>query len=248
MILAIDAGNTRAKWGLADLAPDAVPQWRATGAVALSDIEKLPDAWRSLPAPERIAVANVAGDAVRERLSRALSQFGVTPQWIRAAAAACGVKNLYDDPAQLGCDRWAALVAAWNRVRGACLVVNAGTATTVDMLSAAGEFRGGVILPGVALMKKSLAENTAGLDLHEGSRRAEPRNTADAIETGCHEAQIGAIGRMYAHLSAGAACLVSGGGAAAIAASLSFATVVEHLTLEGIARLAAARATQEIDA
>lgn len=244
MILAIDAGNTRVKWGMTD----AVPQWRATGAVPLSDIESLPDAWRSLPVPERIAIANVAGDAVGDRLARVLSPFGVAPQWIRAAAEACGVKNLYDEPAQLGCDRWAALVAAWNRVRGACLVVNAGTATTIDILSAAGEFRGGVILPGAALMKKSLAENTAGLALHEGSRRAEPRNTADAIESGCHEAQLGAIVRMYAHLSAGAACLVAGGGAAAIAGALAFATVVDHLTLEGIARLAGARATQEIDA
>jgi len=249
MILAIDVGNSRIKWGLAEQVDAAAVHWHATGAVALAQIELLAETWSTLPPPSRVAIANVAGAAVAQRIEKVAMRFGVPPLWIRAQASACGVVNRYDDPTQLGCDRWAALVAAWNRVHGPCLVVNAGTATTIDLLASAGEFRGGVILPGVALMKKALAENTAGLALLEGHHCAEPRNTADAIESGCREAQAGAIMRMVSRLPGGAPCLISGGDARAIASLLDFtATVVEHLTLEGIARLALADSSQETHA
>jgi type III pantothenate kinase len=160
-----------------------------------------------------------------------------------ASAGACGVASRYDNPAQLGADRWAALIAAWGRCSSACLVVSAGTATTIDSLGATGEFTGGRILAGVDLMKKALAANTAGLPLQQGRYAADPRNTADAIESGCLEAQAGAIERCHARLPAGAPCLVTGGAAAAIAARLTIsASVVDNLALEGLLRIAQARA------
>src|SRR5205085_12624801 len=134
------------------------------------------------------------------------------------------VTNRYDT-LQPGADRWAALLGAWHRQRGACLVVGAGTATTADLLSTRGEFRGGIIFPGLELMKRSLAENTTRLPFAEGAWAEEPRNTADAIETGVLQAQAGAIERMYAQLTrvegSSAACLISGGAAARIAQCLS---------------------------
>jgi type III pantothenate kinase len=236
-ILAIDCGNTRVKWGLRG-AHD--PGWRAAGAVPLADIQRLQEDWAALPAPSRIVIANVAGDTVRAALSRLLERYAVVPAWISAQSSQCGVSNGYADPGQLGADRWAALIGAWHLQRGACLVVNAGTATTVDMLSSTGQFRGGIIVAGVDLMKRALARDTAGLALTDGRFAAEPRCTADAIESGALHAQAGAIERMYARLEPGAACLLSGGNAARILPVLNIpARAVDNLTLEGLVRIGA---------
>jgi type III pantothenate kinase len=92
-------------------------------------------------------------------------------------------------------------------------------------------------------MKKALAANTAGLPLQQGRYAADPRNTADAIESGCLEAQAGAIERCHARLPAGASCLITGGAAATIAARLTIsASVVDNLVLEGLLRIAQAPA------
>ena len=239
MILAIDCGNTRVKWGLRE--PRASGSaWRALGAVPLADIARLESDWSSLPAPSRIVIANVAGEPARKALRDQLARWVVEPRWVVAQAAQCGVTNGYADPGRLGADRWATLVGAWHLQRGACLVVNAGTATTVDMLSSQGLFRGGIIIPGVDLMKRALAQHTAGLPLAQGRMVEEPQCTADAIETGCLHAQAGAIERMYARLEAGAVCLLSGGNAERIRPILNIpARAVDNLALEGLVRIGA---------
>jgi type III pantothenate kinase len=234
-ILAVDAGNSRVKWGLSE---DG--RWRTLGAVAVEEIERLAgdDAWRGLPAPQRIGVANVAGSDVQVRLAELLGRWAIAPTWLQATAEACGVANAYTEPAQLGVDRWAAVVAARARHRGDTLVVLAGTATTIDHLDAGGVFRGGMILPGKRLMKQALHRYTAALPLAHGEYREPPRSTADAIETGCRIAQVAAIERAYRRLPEGAACVVSGGGADEIIALLDFRVeAVEHLVLEGIVLL-----------
>jgi len=235
-ILAVDAGNSRVKWGLSEAG-----QWRTLGAVAVDELEQLArdDAWRGLHAPQRIAVANVAGAGVRDRLATLLGRWAVAPAWLAATEEACGVANGYAEPGQLGVDRWAALVAARARHRGDSLVVLAGTATTIDHLDASGVFRGGMILPGTRLMKQALHQNTAGLPLAQGEYREFPRSTADAIETGCRVAQTAAIERAYRRLPKGGTCFVSGGGSGDIVALLDFhVEAVEHLVLEGIVLLA----------
>jgi type III pantothenate kinase len=118
-------------------------------------------------------------------------------------------------------------------------VVTAGTATTVDVLRGDGRFVGGVILPGLELMKRSLARDTAGLPLAKGRFAGEPRNTADAIETGCLLAQAGAIERAFATMEPGAACVLAGGSARRIARHLSIPVrLVDNLVLEGLVRIA----------
>ena len=239
MILAIDCGNTRVKWGLRE-PQESGSAWRALGAVPLADMARLDPDWSSLPAPSRIVIANVAGEPARKALLERLARWVVEPRWVIAQAAQCGVTNGYADPGQLGADRWAALVGAWHLQRGACLVVNAGTATTVDMLSSQGLFRGGIIIPGVDLMQRALAQHTAGLPLARGRLVEEPQCTADAIETGCLHAQAGAIERMYARLEAGAVCLLSGGNAQRIRPILNVpARAVDNLALEGLVRIGA---------
>lgn len=234
--LAVDAGNARVKWGLSENG-----RWHALGALPVDELARLSadEAWRGLPAPERIAVANVAGPDVRSGLARVLERWPVAPTWLRSEAAACGVTNGYAEPGQLGVDRWAGLVAARSRHRGDSLVVLAGTATTINYLDAAGTFRGGMIFPGTRLMKDALHGNTAELPLAQGEYAEWPRNTVDAIESGCRLAQAAAVGWAYRRLPQGAACFVSGGAAGEILQLLDFrAEAVEHLVLEGIVLLA----------
>jgi len=233
-VLAIDCGNSRLKWGL-----HRDGAWRRQDAVLLGAILRLEPQWRDLGTLDRIVVSNVAGQAVGLEVERLLARWALQPVWVAAKRSECGVVNGYEEPERLGADRWAALIGARALHPGACLVVDAGTATTADMLRADGAFAGGVILPGVGLMKRSLAEHAAQLFLAEGRVTPEPRNTQDAIETGCLWAQAGAIERVYAQLPAGAGCLVSGGNAKKLATALRMETrVVDNLVLEGLLRIA----------
>ena len=236
-MIAIDAGNTRIKWGVHDGVT-----WLAQGALPTSEVSRLAEVAAAWPVGEQVVACNVAGDAVATAIGVALtSRFGAL-RWLRSSAYCCGVRNGYEQPERLGADRWAALIGARAQTAGACLVVCVGTATTVDWLAADGEFRGGLILPGVDLMRASLARNTAQLPFADGQYRCAPRNTVDAIVSGCLNAQLGAIERMYAKLSAepGARCLLTGGAAPSLVPHLEIPSVlVESLILDGLVRFGA---------
>jgi type III pantothenate kinase len=119
----------------------------------------------------------------------------------------------------------------------ACLVVNCGTATTIDALSDKGEFLGGLILPGVTLMQQSLLQRTANLGETKGLPQNFPRNTADAIQSGVLRATLGAVDHQYDLLKSEAAvvCILSGGAADQIRPYLKMPVQqVEHLVLEGL--------------
>jgi len=234
MILAVDCGNSRLKWGVHD-----ADRWIKTGAVPISGLAHLEGAWKKVPRAAGVVVANVAGPAVRKRLGVVFSRRSTVPIWVEAKRHECGVTNGYGRAAQLGADRWAALIGAWAMLRGPCLVVAAGTATTADVLRGDGTFAGGVILPGLDLMKQSLARNTAGLPLARGRFSNPPRNTADAVETGCLLAQAGAIERAFAATEPGAECVLAGGAADRIAPHLSIPVrLVDNLVLEGLVQIA----------
>ncbi len=241
MILTIDCGNSRVKWGVCrrpgGYAAAAI-DWIAKGAEAIGQLTSLSVKWNFQEEPEAIVIANVAGQAVAVELAQCLKRFRAVPWWIAPTVRQCGVSNAYADPARLGADRWAALIGARALHAADCLVVMAGTATTIDVLTANGEFRGGLILPGERLMKHALAERTAGLPLSGGSVTDYPRDTGDAIETGCFFAQLGAIERMFSRLGTERLCLLSGGAAGRMAGHLSIPLrVVDNLVLEGLARI-----------
>jgi type III pantothenate kinase len=113
----------------------------------------------------------------------------------------------------------------------------AGTATTIDALDASGLFRGGLILPGLTLMRAALARNTAGLPHATGRYRSQPTNTDDAIVSGAVDATLGAIERLHATLGEDALCLLSGGAAAELAPHMGVpCRLIDNLVLEGLAR------------
>eukprot|EP01034_Spumella_vulgaris_P025454 gene25454-31918_t len=144
-------------------------------------------------------------------------------EWFASVPERAGVKNGYRNPAQLGCDRFAAAIGAHALAPGqAVIVANCGTATTIDAVSADGVFLGGMILPGLGLMATSLARNTAQLpQIAQGGKLPSgfADNTDDAILSGLLAAQAGAIEHACA-LHKAEACLISGGAAAYIAPAL----------------------------
>jgi type III pantothenate kinase len=237
-ILAIDAGNTRIKWGVHEH-----ESWIVQGWVKTSRAGRLARAWSALEPPDAVLAANVAGARVARSLAASARRFRRRPRFVKSAANQCGVRSAYSSPAQLGPDRWAALVAARHLHHGACLVVNAGTTMTVDALTADGVFLGGVIVPGTELMRSALARGTARLKPQRGSFAYFPARTADAIESGAINALAGAVERMLRFMrEAGQEqplTLISGGAARLVAPQLNGAVeVVDNLVLEGIVRIA----------
>lgn len=243
MILAIDAGNSRVKWGWYQRDDQGNGGWSSIATVSLIEFAASSDHINPFSAthenPSRIIISNVAGEGAHQLLVNWTSIFEAEPLWLKGEAETCGVRNSYDRPAQLGPDRWAALIAAKTlEPDRACLVINAGTCTTVDALSAAGEFLGGLIVPGVDLMRFVLHEHTGSLPLQSGNFVRTPRNTVDAIETGARHAQAGAVERMHRALGGDSVCLVSGGGGPALIERLELpCRYVENLVLEGLAQI-----------
>lgn len=230
----IDCGNTRLKWVAIE---DG--QWRAQGSCDYTDCSALA---AQLSADCDCYVASVASGMHEETLAALLADAGVTAIWLSAAPEFDDVKNTYLNPAQLGVDRWMALIAARQRTRGPVLVVSAGTAMTVDALSAEGVFLGGLIVPGLTLMRQALARETARIAETNGQWRAFPQTTADAVQSGIVAALCGAIQQQHTRLAAAAAtpprCLLTGGDAETLLPQLPQAEHVPALVLEGIGRVA----------
>lgn len=231
-MLLLDVGNSRCKWARVENGA-----WTHHGVIDNTEYASLQRDFAAMSAPARIIVSNVAGAEMAQRLRSLCAAFPATPEFIAARSEQCGVNNAYDTPASLGSDRWAALIAAWRRVRRACLVVNCGTATTVDALSDTGEFLGGLILPGITLMQHSLLHSAAQLANAKGRLQYFPRNTADAIYSGVMRATQGAIQQQYVLLKGKetATCVLSGGAADQIESLLGMPVLrVDNLVLEGL--------------
>jgi type III pantothenate kinase len=170
---------------------------------------------------------------------------GAALRVIRPAASQLGVTNGYREPTQLGSDRWAALIAAHHAARGHKLVVCAGTALTIDALTAEGQFLGGLIVPGPTLMRRALERGTAALRMTEGAFAEFPSSTPEAITSGAVQACIGAIMRMHdAMTKRGCAperIVLSGGAAGDLTPYLAAEyTIHENLVLDGLALIAGA--------
>lgn len=230
MYLLIDAGNTRLKYGLHD-----GKAWLTQEICPLDADIELPAGLKL----QKIVIANVAGQKVAQGLQARLIQHEAPTEWLKASAQRCGLINNYENPSALGADRWAAAIAGWQRTGKACLVVSAGTATTIDLISHEGRFCGGCILPGLSTMLESLSTRTASLPLSTGNFQLPPRNTHDAIATGCLLAQTGAIEHMASLLDKDATILLTGGNAQRIQPHLRLpAHLVPGLVLEGLLQIA----------
>jgi len=261
MLLTIDAGNTRTKWVV----------FNALGKITKHDVCLNSEIDSANFSPKLLGyncavISNVAGEQHAMRLAEKLSPYHLPAHWVKAAPQACHVINRYSKPETLGTDRWAALIAAWDIKHAPCVVVNAGTAVTIDALNRCeinhephGEFIGGLILPGLNLMQQSLGLATAQLPKTDASQAqalatAAPKlddifakNTADAIHNGALHAIVGAVQHMVDALTQHSQqvpyIIISGGNALIIKNSLTRyvtnqAIIVDNLVGQGLYLLA----------
>jgi type III pantothenate kinase len=264
MTLLLDVGNSAIKW--AQLSADGqlrTPQRQLHRGV--DDIaEHLADQWRdTVPHGTPVIGCNVASAEVVAAVEDAARMVQLQPvRWLRAQSAfdgAIALTNGYRNSALLGADRWHCLLGACSAttlqgVTTSLVVVNAGTATTVDCVDAeeedatrpkfAGKFIGGVIAPGVRLMLESLTQRTAGLpsvDTHLLGNVSEfPDNTEAAIVTGVLDAQAGLVYRIWhrfaVHMLAEPRLVLTGGHAEMLSTRLLMRADIEHnLVLRGLA-------------
>jgi len=206
MIALIDIGNSRVKLGWLNTANGA----RETAPVALQGEDLAPQIQRwfaGLPArPVRALGVNVAAAARTRQIEAAFAAHNCPVTWHKASANAIGLVNRYADPAQLGADRWAAMLGLLVQPdlpadHGPLMLASFGTATTIDTLTPDRQFVGGLILPGPAMMLDALASGTAALPLLDANAAidtvAYPRTTQQAIASGTAAAQAGAVLRQW---------------------------------------------------
>lgn len=242
MIVLLDIGNTRVKWGrLEGRKLDGIGAASHLDDELGSVLERAFDG----PEPRRVLASNVAGPLIAEALCELCSKrYGMRPEFLIPAPAACGVRNGYSDPTRLGADRWAAVIGAYHRLRTPVCVIDAGTAITVDAVDKDGRHLGGLIAPGPQTMRRALAGATASLrDDGEGEFALFCRETRSAITSGGWHTAAGFLERMHTlvgkELGPGAHFLLTGGDAERLDELVPGRfTLVPDLVLQGLAVVA----------
>lgn len=144
----------------------------------------------------RVFGCSVGSSNDREVIAERLRRAGLQVNWLTTADKAGGVINGYQkDWQQLGADRWFALVGYYQLKQENTVIIDAGTALTIDWLTHSGQHLGGWIIPGRRLMQQSLHTGTANLTslLTESCYREPAINTQQGMSFGVHYALVGAI-------------------------------------------------------
>lgn len=229
MILQIDLGNSRIKWRLCD-------EFCSLG----SGVALLCDNWLWLQdlakfEPKCIQVSSVLADTSNSALASACHSLSFpVPKFAKSLPAFGQLKNGYKDPAQLGVDRWLALIAAQECEPGACVVVDSGSALTVDMVDANCRHVGGYIAPGLSMARRSLSQETSLIDVSDGKGGLAPgRTTSSAVEHAVRIMGVGLISKAIVDINASAVFL-TGGDAYVWAPYFNDAVVKPELVLEGL--------------
>ncbi len=189
--LQLDIGNSSAKWRLMNgddiVARGACQLGQASSQKALlTCARKLDHLWiSSVSAPEIEA----------ELVALLKAQWGIEPWFARTAACTGALRNSYEDPGLMGVDRWLAMLGATARNEGRVCVIDAGSALTIDIVSATGQHEGGYIIPGSSLMERALLMDTDRVRFHEtvGYALSPGTSTAQAVRHGIALAQTGAV-------------------------------------------------------
>ena len=245
--LLLDVGNTRIKWGV--LRDGDISR---TGHIAQHKVREQGLAVLTTRLPhdvDLVYASNVAGTTFATRLSGVIGMHcECDVHFAKSEREACGVRNAYRQPRRMGVDRWVAMIGAWAEFGSSVIVVDAGTAVTIDAIDDDGQHLGGQIFPGVALMAGALAAETsdlpaprartpaavAGLDIFGDS-------TARAIQQGTWNAVVGAVDRAITTLRSNAyepLVVLTGGDASRMLTALGTEPLHRpNLVLQGLARL-----------
>jgi type III pantothenate kinase len=225
MILLVDIGNTRIKVALlrgVKISSMLAARHDRDASIVSRMIRSAPDGI------ERVIAVNVAGAQLERALVAAVNRrFGIDCELVRSARAGYGVRNGYTDAWRLGDDRWVGAIGAHSLARARTAVfANAGTALTVDTVTADGRHRGGVIVPGPGTMVDTLLAGTAGIRRRAAGAAASTRSpfaadTASALAAGAAFAGAALVDRVVAEAArkfGGRPVLLLAGGSAELLA------------------------------
>lgn len=247
MILVIDVGNTNMVMGVFD-GQELVKDWRIRTERNMTEDEfhvlvtglfsgsRIP-----LDAVEKTVISSVVPPMAMVLEAFCRKYLGKAPRWVNARTAA-GMPILYDNPAEVGADRIVNAVAAFHKYRTALIVVDFGTATTFDAISAKGAYLGGAISPGIVIASEALYKMTSKLprvELVLAPPQVIGRNTENSIKSGIiygYAALVdGMVRRMKAEMGTELKVIATGGLAVLMRGVAETIEAVEpDLTLRGL--------------
>lgn len=246
MLLVIDVGNTNTTLGIFE-GEDLRAQWRlATNREQTADEYGI--LTRNLFTLENIQSSQIAGimiASVVPPLNSVLEEtakkyFHIKPVFLEPGTRT-GMAILYDNPQEVGADRIADSVAAFESFGGPCIIVDFGTAITFDAVSAKGEYLGGVICPGIGIAAEALFEQTARLPRVEirEPQRIIGTNTVSSIQSGLFYGAVGMVDgildRLVAVMGKKTKVIATGGQAGLVATASKYKPPVDTaLTLKGL--------------
>ena len=196
-MLLVDLGNSFIKWGIKN--NTGLTFGKAFPHKAGRPDPSIEILWGELDKPDRVVVANVAGEEMGAKLRDWLvRKWQIQVEFVKPQAEAFGVLNGYENPLKLGVDRWVGLVGLRHHYDLPACLVDCGTAITLDFLDLKGVHRGGLIMPGLSLMKRSLQAGTHGIETF-GSNTGNSLgdNTGTAIVNGILCAASGFVDRGF---------------------------------------------------
>ena len=199
-ILLIDVGNSQLKWVLSHQ-QDMLSHQRLSNTE--NYLEELAATWQEFETVNTVVISNVTGFKVTQLLIEVCQRLWPKVHCVTASAEAtcCGVTNSYLQPEKLGVDRWLVLIASWRQFLKPLIVVDCGTAITVDALNRKGQHLGGLIIPGFSLMQRSLSENTFALSKGDAPFKPILANaTEPAIANGSVLAAAGLVEKVVSDL------------------------------------------------
>lgn len=245
MALLIDAGNSAVKWATSDsnsLSKMNCQQYPENITVAF-----FLENWKDLEKPNSIFVSCVAKESVWQKLQQACSElWEVSVLRVNSVNNGFGLANAYENASALGSDRWCAMIAGLQITKSGFLIVDAGSALTIDRVDDRGQHIGGYILPGLSMMKKSLGIETAQVKV-DSFQNNKPslslgRSTTDCVESGIYLSAVKLIEAVYEKevmQTKDLQCYLTGGDAKLLASFLSFECVImPDIVLQGLAYIA----------
>ncbi len=236
MNILIDIGNTRIKWCIdskGNIGKSQAIDYKKDGF-----INRLQSSWQKLSHPKTIAISSVSAEQVSLKIIALAKK-----NWPRikvliakTSSYALSVTNAYSQPEKLGVDRWMGLIALRHCYPGNSCIVGCGTAITIDNLDENGHHLGGLISPGIQLMKQSLFQGTENLSFIEQNYPVGLSNaTEPAIFSGILYAVVGLIEKSIRNLCLCDTLILTGGDAELLAKYLDYESIIEpDFVLKGL--------------